>query len=37
VEWRQLVDRMNDENSELKRIIEEVELKNRNLVEKLNE
>jgi hypothetical protein len=28
---------MNDENSELKRIIEEVELKNRNLVEKLNE
>lgn len=28
---------MNDESSELKRIIQELELKNRTLVEKLNE
>ena len=37
VEWRTLADRLQDDNGELRRIVEEVELKNRSLVEKLNE
>jgi len=37
VEWRTTVDGLQDENGELRRVVEEVELKNRSLVEKLNE
>ena len=35
--WKERGDRLQDEVSEMKRMIEEVELKNRRLVEKLNE
>jgi hypothetical protein len=35
--WRDLVDRLNNEGTELKKIIEELEMKNRKLIEKLND
>lgn len=37
MKWRELVERMNTESTELKKIIEDLELKNRKLVEKLND
>jgi len=35
--WKDCVERMNSENEELKRVIEDLEVKNRKLVDKLNE
>jgi len=35
--WRDVVDRLNNECIELKKIIEELEMKNRKLVEKIND
>ena len=35
--WRDVVDRLNSENTELKQMIEDLEHKNRKLVDKLNE
>lgn len=35
--WREVVDRLNNENNELKSVIEDLEGKNRKLVEKINE
>ena len=35
--WREVVDRLSAENTELKTVIEELENKNRRLVDKLNE
>ena len=37
MQWREVVDRLNNEGAELKKIIEELEMKNRKLVEKLND
>jgi len=37
VDWRTCVDRLNNENEELKEVISDLESKNRKLVEKLNE
>lgn len=37
ISWKNVVDRLNSENTELKSLIEELELKNRKLVEKLND
>lgn len=35
--WRDVVDRLNNESAELKKIIEDLEMKNRKLVDKLND
>ena len=37
ISWREVVERMNNENKELKFVIEDLETKNRKLVEKINE
>jgi hypothetical protein len=37
ISWKEVVDRLNRENTELKEVIDDIELKNRKLVEKLNE
>lgn len=37
IQWKDVVDRLNNENNELKRVIEDLEGKNRKLVDKLNE
>ena len=37
VDWRSCVDRLNSENEEHKEVISDLEMKNRKLVEKLNE
>jgi len=36
-QWREVIDRLDNESNELKNIIEDLELKNRKLVEKLND
>lgn len=35
--WREVVERINEENTELKRLIEELESKNKKLIETMNE
>ena len=35
--WKEVVDRLNSENKELQLVIEDLESKNRKLVEKINE
>lgn len=35
--WREVVERLNNENTELKQVIEDLEDKNRKLVQGLNE
>lgn len=35
--WREVVERLNSENKELQLVIEDIENKNRKLVEKINE
>jgi hypothetical protein len=37
LQFRDVIERFENENNELKKIIEELELKNRRLVDKLND
>lgn len=37
MQWKDVVERLNAENNDLKTVIEDLELKNRKLIDKINE